>query len=217
MLGTYVGRVSGTRLLTWGRAWLRACRLRLAWLRRTAAAMEAGVPIEPRERVLASVREVGGTMVVATGHAIYRQDGHPGSGSWSRLGWEDVDRIGWDDGARVLTLTRLRGDGPPRMVLHLPGQAPLVELASERVTSTILAGAPVLSGGRVCGRLTERRRPGDDHVRWVFTLWIPRHQVIRRCAPGWPRRSRRWRPASASRHDWPPASPEDGWDHDLAS
>jgi len=63
MLGTYVGRVSGTRLLTWGRAWLRACRLRLAWLRRTAAAMEAGVPIEPRERVLASVREVGGTMV----------------------------------------------------------------------------------------------------------------------------------------------------------
>ncbi len=173
MLGTYAGRVSGTGLLARGRAWLCACRPRPAWLRRTAAAIGAGVPIEPGERVLASVREVGGTMVVATGHGIYRQDGSPEYGSWSRLGWEDVDRIGWDDGARVLTLTRLRGDGPPHMVLHLPGQAPLVELASQRVISTILASAPVLSRGRVCGRLTARRRPGDDHVRWVFTLWDP--------------------------------------------
>ena len=156
MLGTYVGRVSGTRLLTWGRAWLRACRLRLAWLRRTAAAMEAGVPIEPRERVLASVREVGGPRVVATGHAIYRQDGHPGSGSWSRLGWEDVDRIGWDDGARVLTLTRLRGDGPPRMVLHLPGQAPLVELAIDH--SGRCAGAVRRPGLRAADRAAAARR-----------------------------------------------------------
>jgi hypothetical protein len=173
MLGTYAGRVSGTGLLAWGRAWLRACRPRPAWLRRTAAAIEGGVPIEPGERVLASVWEAGGAMVVATGYGIYRQDGSPEYGSWSRLGWEDVDRVGWDDGARVLTLTRLRGDGPPHMVLHLPGQAPLVELASEQVISTILASAPVLSRGRVCGRLTARRRPGDDHVRWVFTLWDP--------------------------------------------
>ncbi len=173
MLGTSAGRVSGTGLLAWGRAWLRACWPRLAWLRRTAAAIEAGVPIGPGERVLTSVWEVEGAMVVATGHAIYRRDGSPGCGSWSRLGWEDVDRVGWDEGARVLTLTRPRGDGPPRMVLHLPGHTPLVELASERVTSTILASAPVLSGGGVCGRLTARRRPGDDHIRWVFTLWDP--------------------------------------------
>jgi hypothetical protein len=172
MLGTYAGRVSGTGLLAWGRAWLRACRPRLAWLRRTAAAIEAGVPIEPGERVLTSVCEVDVAMVVATGHAIYRRDGSPGCGSWSRLGWEDVDRVCWDEGACVLTLTR-PGDGPPHMVLHLPGHTMLVELASELVTSTIVANAPVLSGGRVCGRLTARRRPGNDHVRWVFTLWDP--------------------------------------------
>jgi hypothetical protein len=176
MLGTHAGRVSSPGLVTWMRAWLRGCVPRLAWLRKTAAAVEAGAPVEPGERVLTSVRQVSGGMVVATGHGIYRQDGQPGAagaGSWSRLGWEDVGRVGWDDRACVLTLTRLRGDGAPHMILLLPGHAPLVELASERVTSTVLASAPVLSRGRICGRLTARRRPGDDHVRWVFTLWDP--------------------------------------------
>jgi len=172
MLGTHAGRVPTRGLVAWRRASLRARVQRLARLRRAAAA-RAGAPIEPGERVLACGREVSGAMVVATGHALYRQDGHLGSGSWSRLGWQDVDRIGWNDDAHVLTLTRLRGTGPARMVLHLPSHTPLVELASERITATILASAPVLSRGRVCGQLTARRRPGDDHVRWVFALWNP--------------------------------------------
>ncbi len=56
------------------------------------------------------------------------------------------------------------------MALRLVRHAPVVELASERVTWTILADAPVLSRGRVRGRLTARRRPGSGEVRWVFTL-----------------------------------------------
>jgi hypothetical protein len=59
------------------------------------------------------------------------------------------------------------------MVLHLPGHPPLVEMASERIGATIVASAPVLFRGRVCGQLTARRRPGDDQVRWVFALWDP--------------------------------------------
>jgi hypothetical protein len=173
MLGAHAQRVKGSGLPTWGRGCLRAWGLRLARLRRTAIAIEAGAPIEPGERVLAWVRQVSGALVAATGHAIYSQGEYPNGGSWSRLGWEEVDRIGWDDGTRVLTLTRQRGDGPTQMILHLPRHGPLAELASERVTSTDLASAPVLSGGRVCGRLTARRRPGDDHVSWVFTLTDP--------------------------------------------
>jgi hypothetical protein len=146
---------------------------RFARPRRTAAAVDAGAPVEPGERVLASGREVSGAMVVATGHAIYRQDRYPGSGFWSRLEWEDVDRIGWDDDAHVMTLIRLRGDGRTHMVLHLPDRTRLAELARERIAATTLASAAVLSSGRVCGQLTARRRPGDDHVRWVFTLGDP--------------------------------------------
>ena len=92
--------------MAWGWAWLRACARRVSRLRGTARPVQAPAPIEPGERVLASGRDVSGAMVVATGLAVYRHDGHPGSGTWSRLGWEDVDRMGWDDDAHVLTLTR---------------------------------------------------------------------------------------------------------------
>lgn len=170
MLETHAGRLDGQGLVAWGLAWLRAGVRRPAWLRRTTAAIAAGAPVEPGERVLTAVREVSGAPVVATGHAVYYQDRAAVGHSWSRLGWEDVDRILWDDGSCALTLTRLRDTGPLRVVLRLARHAPLVELASERVTSTTVATAPVLSGGRVCGQLTARRRTGSDQVRWVFTL-----------------------------------------------
>jgi hypothetical protein len=138
-------------------------RLRLA---RSAA----GVPIGPGERVLTTTHEVSGAPVVATGHAIYHQDRAAGGRSWARLGWEDVDRIQWDESSSALVLTRLRGSELQKIALHLARHAPVVELARERVTWTILASAPVLSRGRVCGQLAARRRPGSDDVRWVFTL-----------------------------------------------
>lgn len=170
MLGRHAGHATNPGPVALGRTWLRACRPRVAWLRRTAAAAEAGAPIGHGERVLTTTREVSGALVVATGHAIYHQDETAGARSWSRLGWEDVGRVRWDEGSSALTLTRLRGPGPPEMALHLARHAPVVELASERVTWTILADAPVLSRGRACGRLTARRRPGSGEVRWVFTL-----------------------------------------------
>jgi hypothetical protein len=168
MLRVHVGRVIAPRLVTRGGAWLRARVPPLRGLRKTAAAAAMGAPIGPGERVLTSVRQVSGALVAATGHAVYHQDG-PG-GSWSRLGWEDVDQVFWDDEQRALTLTPA---GPPRSspaVLRLPRSVPLVDFARERVTSTTIARAPVLSGGRVCGWLAARRPPGSDRVRWVLTV-----------------------------------------------
>jgi hypothetical protein len=74
MLGTHAEHLTGHGPPAWLRASLRACVPRLARLRKTAAAIEAGAPIEPGERVLASLREMGGATVIATGHAVYRQD-----------------------------------------------------------------------------------------------------------------------------------------------
>src|SRR5260370_39048467 len=103
MLGTHARHVTGPGPVALGRAWLR----------RTAAAAEAGAPIGPGERVLTTTREVSGALVVATGHAIYYQDGAAGGRSWSRLGWEDVGRARWDESSSTLPLTRLRDPGAP--------------------------------------------------------------------------------------------------------
>jgi hypothetical protein len=170
MLGAHTLRLTAPGLAARGRAWLRAHIPPLSRLRKTAAAIAAGAPIGPGERVLTSVRQVSTALVIATDRAVYHQDG-PGAGySWSRLGWEDVDQVLWDDDLCALTLTTAGRGGSSRVVLRLPRHAPLVDFARERVTATTLARAPVLSGGRVCGWLTARRPPGSDRVRWVLAL-----------------------------------------------
>ena len=166
MLGAHTLRHTAPGRNVRGRAWLRAHVPPFGWLRKTAAAIAAGAPIGPGERVLTSVRQVSAALVIATDRAVYHQDGR----SWSRLGWEDVDQVLWDDEPRALTLTTARHEGPSRVVLRLPRHAPLVEVARERVTATTLASAPLLSRGRVCGWLTARRPPGSDQVRWVLAL-----------------------------------------------
>jgi hypothetical protein len=171
MLGVHAGRlVSAPGVVSRGWAWLRAFvpPARLSGLSKTAVATAAGAPIQPGERVLVSLRQVNGPLVAATGHAVYHQD-RPDR-AWSRLAWEDVDQVFWDDQPCALTLDRVSRGGSPPVVLRLPRSAPLVDFARERVTATILARAPLLSAGRVCGWLTARRRPGSDRVKWVLTL-----------------------------------------------
>jgi hypothetical protein len=170
MLSAHVLRLTAPGLAARGRAWLRARVPPLSGLGKTAAAIAAGAPIRPGERVLASVRQVSGEPVIATDRAVYCQDGRGTGRPWSRLGWEDVDQVLWDDELCALTLTRTPRGGLSRVVLRLPRSYPLVEYARERVTATTLARAPVLSRGRVCGWLTARRLPGSDRVRWVLAL-----------------------------------------------
>jgi hypothetical protein len=165
----HAGRLAGPGIVSRGRAWLRAWVRPLSALRKTTAAAAEGAPIRPGEKVLISVRQAGETMVTATGHASYHQDGPVADRSWSRLGWEDIGQVRWNDQQGGLTLTHADHRGSP-VVLPLPRGAPLADFARERVTSTTLARAPLLSGGRVCGWLTARRPPGSDQVRWVLTL-----------------------------------------------
>lgn len=170
MLGTHAARLTAPGLVIRGRAWLRACVPPLAGLRKTANAIAAGAPIGRGERVLAGGRQANGALVAATVRAVYYQDGSAAGRSWSRLGWEEVDQVLWDDEQCTLTLGCPGRSGSYRVSLRLTRHAPLVEFARERVTSTTLARAPLLSGGHVCGWLTARRSPGSDRVRWVLVL-----------------------------------------------
>ena len=73
MLGAHALRLTAPGLVTRGRAWLRARIPPLSGLRKTAAAIAAGAPIGPGERVLASVRQVSRALVIATEHAAYHR------------------------------------------------------------------------------------------------------------------------------------------------
>lgn len=90
MLGAHADRLAAPGLFTRGRAWLQACVPSLSGLRKTATAVAAGTPIRPGERVLASVRQAGAALAVATERAVYHQDGAgadaPGRG-WDRTTW----------------------------------------------------------------------------------------------------------------------------------
>jgi hypothetical protein len=152
------------------RAWLRAATGRLAGWRPTSAARASGAPIGPAERVLITGRDVEGLLVAATKAAVYCQDGPTPGRPWSRLGWEDVGGVEWDERRHVLTLTGVRPGGHWQKELALPSHTPLVEFARERLTSTLLASAAVRLGDRVCAWVTARHQPGSGKVVWVVVL-----------------------------------------------
>jgi hypothetical protein len=116
---------------------------------------------------------LGGSLVVATGAAVYCHAGEPNR-TWSRLGWEDVGGVVWDDRRRVLTLTGVQPGRIWRKELVLPCHTALVELARERLTSTLLASTAVRLGGQVCAWVTARRQPGSGKVVWVVVLNVAR-------------------------------------------
>jgi hypothetical protein len=171
---THAGKVSaasGNRGVTARvRAWLRAAGGLVARWNQTSAAKAAGAPIGPAERVLATDHDLNGSLVAVTRAALYYQDrGAPGR-AWSRLGWEDIDAVGWDDRHHVLALTGVRPGGMWRKELVLAPGTPLVELARERLTSTQLASTAVRLGDQVCARVTARRQPGSGKVIWTVVV-----------------------------------------------
>jgi hypothetical protein len=178
-------------------------------LRKTAAAA-AEAPIRPGERALASVCQANAALAVATERAVYHQYGAGADRSWSRLGWDDVDQVLWNDERHTLTLTRAGPRGPSSVVLRLHRSVPLVELARERVTATTLARAPLLSAGRVCGWLTARRPPGSDEVRWALVLRDATAAVdpaLRSCVSG----AVAALEAGLGLTSWQPADAHEGW------
>lgn len=175
MAVTHAGQIAtpaGTPGFTAGvGAWLRAAGGRLARRSRTSAAKAAGAPIGPAERVLTIGHDLEGSLVVATGAAVYIQGRGGGPGrTWMRLEWQDVDAVLWDDRNHVLALTGVRPGGLWRKELALESHTALVDVARERVASTLLASTAVRLGDQVCARVTARRQPGSGRVVWMVVL-----------------------------------------------
>ena len=152
------------------RGWLRTAGQWLAWQNRRLAAQAGGAPLSPAERVLATGHDLAGWPVVATSAAVYFQDrGGPGR-TWSRRGWEDVEVVRWHDRHQVLTFTGVHPGGLWRKDLVLASRSALVDVARERVASTLLASTTVRLGDQPCARVTARRQPGSGKVVWIVVL-----------------------------------------------
>jgi hypothetical protein len=54
--------------------------------------------------------------------------------------------------------------------LVLASRSALVDLARERVASTLLASTAVRLGDQPCARVTARRQPGSGKVVWIVVL-----------------------------------------------
>jgi hypothetical protein len=175
--------------------------------REASAAKTAGVSIGHAELVLTTGRDRAGSLVVASSAAVYFQDrGGPGR-TWSRLGWEEVDAVLWDDRLQVLGLSGVQPGGMRRIELVLASRGALVEVARERVASTLLASAAVRLGDQVCARVTARRQPGSGKVVWIVVLNGRRASAIQPSGPGWKRPSPLFRPRQASPPRKPPIPP----------
>jgi hypothetical protein len=152
------------------RAWLRATGQWLARRNGTPAATADGAPIGPAERVLATGRDLAGSLVVATSAAVYVQDRSGPGRTWWRRGWEDIDAVRWDDRHQVLAFTGVQPGGLWRKGLVLASRSALVEVARERVAATLLASTTVRLGDQTCARVTARRPPGSGKVVWIVVL-----------------------------------------------
>ena len=152
------------------RAWLRAAGQWLARRNQRSAANAVGAPIGPAERVLATGHDLAGSVVVAASAAVYFQDRDGPGRAWSRLGWEEVDVVRWHDRHQVLAFTGVRPGGLWRKEVVLASGSALVDVARERVASTLLASTIVRLGDQPCARVTARRQPGSGKVVWIVVL-----------------------------------------------
>jgi hypothetical protein len=130
-----------------------------------AVAAAAGLAFERGERVLSVGHGPdGGCALAATDRALY----HRASGDgWSRLGWEEIARVGWDAAAGRLLVIALSGGAPSRIVVPLRRRGTVPELVTERVTHSRLGRWELLVAGTRRVLVEARRRPGTGELLWV--------------------------------------------------
>lgn len=147
------------------RGWVMASWRELAPGRALPAAISMELAFERGERVLAVGRDpAGGYALIATDRALHHQD-LAGDG-WSRLGWEQMARVGWDAAGGQLVIVGMSGIAPPRTVIPLRDRRTVPELVQEQITHTRLGRwyVPIAGTHRVL--IEARLRPGTGEPLW---------------------------------------------------
>lgn len=120
------------------------------------------------ERVLATAFSADGSSVVATDDAVYL----PTHAGHRRVGWEQVDRAGWEHEQGMLWVleTAPLGSRPHRSSVHVEDAGDVVDVVRERVNATVVISRHVPIEGDRGVRVVGRRPPRQDALTWTVAV-----------------------------------------------
>jgi hypothetical protein len=125
-----------------------------------------------KEEILAAVELADGHWVAGTRAAVYLPTDTPDA--VRRVGWEKIERAGWDSDASVLTVYETTAFGTPLRTTELKVDDPrrFGQLLRERVDASIVMQRHVPLAGKRGVRIVGRRNPAatDAAVTWNFVL-----------------------------------------------
>ncbi len=128
----------------------------------------AGLALAPDERVLTSAVTSTGAYVVATDRAIFL----PLRDGYRRIGWESVDKAGWDNDQRLLWVveTAPLGARPLRFGEHIEAPGALADVVRERVNAAVVISQEVPVDADRGVLVVGRRAPGTDRLTWTVSV-----------------------------------------------
>ena len=125
-----------------------------------------------KEDILAAVQLLDGTWVAGSRAALYLPT--ETDGAVRRVGWEKVERAGWDSEESVLRVYETTAFGTPLRGSELKVDDPgrFGQLLRERIDASVLVQRHVPLSGKKGVRVVGRRNPSeaDAPVSWNFVL-----------------------------------------------
>ncbi|MFK4086255.1 hypothetical protein ACI2LF_19245 [Kribbella sp. NPDC020789] len=153
---------------------------RSTWPRELSDAVTESAPGR-KEPILAAAQLADGNWVAGTRAAVYlpadvptETPGKPTAESVRRVGWEQIERAGWDSEASVLHVYETTDFGTPLRATDLkltdPGR--FGQLLRERVDASIVVQRHVPLAGKRGVRIVGRRNPASTEapITWNFVL-----------------------------------------------
>ncbi len=147
---------------------------RTSWPRELTEAVTVASRHSPggKEDILAAVRLTNGRWVAGTRAAVYLPTASPEG--VRRVGWEAIERAGWDSEASVLHIYETTPFGTPLRATDLTVDDPgrFGQLLRERIDASVLVQRHVPLAGKRGVRIVGRRNPAnpDAPVAWNFVL-----------------------------------------------
>ncbi len=134
-----------------------------------------------KEDILAAVQLTDGHWVAGTRAAVYLpadstslSDSIGSTEAFRRVGWEQIERAGWDSEASVMHIYETTAFGTPLRATELKVDDPgrFGQLLRERVDASIVVQRHVPLSGKRGVRIVGRRNPADTNapVAWNFVL-----------------------------------------------
>ncbi|MFG1812403.1 hypothetical protein ACGFIF_01450 [Kribbella sp. NPDC049174] len=125
-----------------------------------------------KEDILAAVQLTDGHWVAGTRSAVYLPTDSPDA--LRRVGWEQIERAGWDSEASLMHIYETTAFGTPLRTTELKVEDPgrFGQLLRERVDASIVVQRHVPLSGKRGVRIVGRRNPADTDapVAWNFVL-----------------------------------------------